>query len=77
MAGPHEKRDAEGFTSLERRFAKLYLVDFNATNAYIAASTRVPKPSRKTAEANGHRLLQEDRIQRLVRQVMLVAVSAA
>lgn len=56
--------DQSGVTGLERRFAVAYLIDFNATEAYLSAAGKV---SRGTARANGHRLLQKPEIQALIR----------
>lgn len=60
------KRGEDGLTDLERKFALLYLRDFNATRAYRdAAAPR--KISDKTAEANGYRLLQKPSIRDTVK----------
>lgn len=63
--GAKQTRSADGLTDLERRFAIEYLVDFNATQAYMRASPR--KVSARTAEANGYKLLQRPEIQQLVK----------
>lgn len=57
--------DAAGLTELERRFAIAYLVDFNATEAYMRAAPG--KVSRSTARVNGHRLLQAPAMQALIK----------
>ena len=65
MAGPWSTRDDDGVSALERRFAAEYLVDLNATEAYIRAS--LPrKVSRKTAGTNGWKTLQRPEVQALV-----------
>lgn len=68
MATTKKRRNAadeRGLTDLERRFALLYLRDFNAAGAYRdAVRGRV---SENTARVNGHRLLQRPDVQALVR----------
>lgn len=60
----HAARDADGLTPLERRFAVEYLVDFNATRAWMRASTR--KVSEPAAATAGNRALKLPAIQALV-----------
>lgn len=63
--GVKQKRDKDGLTDLERRFVVHYIKDFNATQAYIRASTR--KVTNGTASTNSSCLLQRPEIQKLVR----------
>lgn len=69
MGARQNKRDADGMTDLERRFAMYYLESFNATEAYLQASAK-PKggANRKTAESNGYRLLQRPHIQAFIKK---------
>lgn len=60
------KKDDDGLSELERRFATEYLVDFNATQAYLRAAAP-NKVKITSARANGSRLLKNPLIQQLVR----------
>ncbi|MBK7024517.1 MAG: terminase small subunit [Sulfuritalea sp.] len=61
--GKSTKRD--GISDMERRFAAEYLIDLNATEAYMRAA--LPrKVSRKTAGTNGWKTLQRPEVQALV-----------
>ncbi len=65
MSGPWSTKDADGVSALERRFAAEYLIDLNATEAYMRAA--LPrKVSRKTAGTNGWKTLQRPAVQALV-----------
>lgn len=76
MAGPWSTRDDDGVSAMERRFAAEYLVDLNATEAYMRAS--LPrKVSRKTAGTNGWKTLQRPEVQALVRANRDEAVARA
>ncbi len=61
--GKSTKRD--GISDMERRFAAEYLIDLNATEAYMRAA--LPrKVSRKTAGTNGWKTMQRPEIQALI-----------
>jgi hypothetical protein len=62
-----QRRDPEGLTDLERKFAIEYLVDLHAVRAYQRAS--LPrKVSDKTANACSWKMLQREAVQNLVRE---------
>ncbi len=52
-------------TDLNKRFADNYLHTLNATKAYLAVR---PNVTRRTAEANGHRLLRKAEVARYIEQ---------
>lgn len=60
-------RGADGRTDLERRFIVEYLIDFNATRAYIAAAAP-RKITPRTASTNGARLLALPEIVEAIRK---------
>lgn len=70
------KRDPEGLTDLERRFAAEYLVDLKAAEAYQRAS--LPrKVAYKTASTNAWKMMQREPVQELIRQARDRAVQKA
>jgi phage terminase small subunit len=69
-------RGADGRTDMERRFIVEYLIDFNATRAYIAAAAP-RKITPRTASTNGARLLALPEIVEAIRKERDTRMSAA
>lgn len=68
------KRDPEGLTDLERKFAVEYLVDLKAAEAYQRAS--LPrKVTYKTASTNAWKMMQREPVQELIRQARDKAIA--
>jgi phage terminase small subunit len=67
-AGASDAGPAEGLTDAQDRFCQEYLVDLNATRAYLTA---YPKVKRTTASANGSRLLANAKVAARVQQLQL------
>lgn len=59
------KEKGSDLTDLEKRFAVYYLESFNATQAYLKASTGKPNPV--TAAANGYKILGKPRVQEAIK----------
>lgn len=65
-AGASDAGSADGLTDAQERFCQEYLLDLNATRAYLAA---YPKAKRTTAAANGSRLLGHAKVATRVQQL--------
>ena len=71
-----KSRGADGRTDMERRFIVEYLIDFNATRAYIAAAAP-RKITPRTASTNGARLLALPEIVEAIRKERDTRMAAA
>lgn len=67
-AGASDAGPADGLTDAQERFCQEYLLDLNATRAYLAA---YPKVKRTTACANGSRLLANAKVAERIETLQL------